>query len=175
MGLFIGGPTGPVKVDIDDTDYGKLEGSFELELTEDVLDIQYSQDGTQPADKVVTGQAVMIRGNFAQPTNELIALLRRGTLVSGDGGSISLGCELFQSARENYVHKVVMTRIIGCNQVSTDPKEKMTLPKVFLTITGPIEYNADGQRVIPVEGYAFYDESIDTFGWAGYESSLGLN
>ena len=53
---FIEGPLGVVQLEFNGVDIGKTFEDTEIEFIQDVTDILYAQDGTQPADKVRTGQ-----------------------------------------------------------------------------------------------------------------------
>lgn len=172
---FIGGAdVGAVQIRIDGIDYGKSEGSAEIEYVEDIFDSFRAQNGTQPTDKTVTGQAWLLRLNFADPSPALYNILTRGGTVSGNGKSYSAGCELYKSGRANHGHLVELTRLEGCDQPSSDPADKLTFLNMMFTVTGPTEYGPDTQKIIPAEGYAFLDETAGVFWWSGYESSLGL-
>lgn len=174
---FIGGADlGPVTIEIDGVDYGKSEGSAEIEYVEDIFDIMKAQDGTQPEDKIPTGQAWLFRYNAAEPSPALMEIFTRGGQSSGNGKSYKAGCELFKSGRDNYGHKVVLTRVVGCNgEKSTDPADRLTFLNMMFTVTGPLEYGPDAQKIQPVEGYAFFDTTAGCFWWSGYETSLGLD
>ncbi len=171
---FWEGPLGVVTVTFKNVDLGKTLDDVIIENVEDIKDILYAQDGTQPYDKIPTGQAKMVTATFGQITIDLINSLMRGVTKSGDGNSAKLGRDIYRSGRDNFTGQLVLTRVDSDGNASSDPYFKLTLFKAFPIITGNVPYGPDTQRGVEVQFYIFYDETNEAFGYSGHASSVGL-
>jgi len=170
---FLEGCLGVCKITFNSIDMGKSMGGCEIEFVEDIKDILHDQDGTQPYDKVPTGQAWLVRTPLSEITAIRLQQITRGVTIAG-AGSVSFGKNMFISGRENFAKKLVLKRVDSTGVVSADPMFILNFYKAMPRITAPLTYTVDGQRVMSVEWYIFEDETNKMFGYLGYNSSLGL-
>jgi hypothetical protein len=168
---------GPAFFKFDGVDYGFTVESAEWEYVEDIVDIMSSQFGSQPFDKVQTGQAYLLRVSFGRVSNELYAAMTRGATVSSSGKAIKFACELYKSGYENYAKQLQFIRASSdeCNTPSADPNDRILWLKAMPTITGPLVYDAETQRKLDVEFYCFIDQDQKVFGYGGTQTSNGLS
>lgn len=172
---FIEGPLGVVKVSYKGVDLGKTTDETTLEIIEDIKDIMYSQNGTQPYDKIPTGQAYQLTCKPGEITWTRLNHLMRGLTVSGTGKSAKAGRDIYSGGRDNHSGELVVTRVDSDGVVSTDQFYKMTFYKAMPQINGALgAFGPDTQRDVEVVFYIFYDETNEAFGYSGYASSLGL-
>lgn len=171
---FIEGPLGVVQVTYDGVDMGYTTDATEMEFVEDVADILYQQFGTQPYDKIPTGQAIQITAVFGQMTNARLAKLMRGITVSNGGKSMNFGHDIYRSARDNFAKGIIVKRVQSDGTVTTDPRYIFTGYLAFSMVTGPVSFEASTQRGLAVTFYLFKNIAKDSFGYTGYPSSLGL-
>jgi hypothetical protein len=173
---FWEGSLGVVLTEFAGVDLGKSIGEATIESVEDVMDILFAQDGTQPYDKVPTGQAYLITVNYGQVDIELLKTLVRGVTQPGGAGSNSalLGRDIYRSGRDNFAKQLTLTRVDSDGNASTNLLYRLTMFKAMPIITGAISYGPDVQKGMEVQYYCFYDESNEAFGYSGYASSVGL-
>jgi hypothetical protein len=155
-------------------DLGKTTEDTTLEYIEDIKDILYQQDGTQPADKIRTGAAYQVTATFGEIDTELVTTLIYGTTASGDGNSVKLSRELYRSGKTSESKELILKKVDSEGSVSTDPRQWATFYLAMPQITGNFVYGADTQRGLEVTFYCFYDSTNGAFGYSGYASSLGL-
>ena len=168
------GPLGVCLFNYGGIDLGKTIEEATIEYVEDIKDIMYAQDGTQPYDKIPTGQAYLVTATFGQITIDLLERLMRGVTKSGGGNSAKLGRDIYRSGRENFTRQLTLTRVDSDGNASADPLFRILFYKAMPIITGNIAYGPDSQRGLEVQFYCFYDESNEAFGYSGYASSVGL-
>lgn len=170
---FLEGVIGVGRIEYNGTDLGKTIGDIEFEKIEDIKDINFAQDGTQPADKVATGiffQAKIVLGEI---TNDLVALIDAHASKSQNGLSMKYGKNIYQSFKENA--KVTrIKRVDSEGNSSTNPLYWMTCPKTFITVSGPPVLGPDSQRSQEAMLYIFYDEVNEIFCYTGLASCLGI-
>ena len=171
---FWEGPLGVCLFEYNGVDLGKTIDEATIEYVEDIKDILYAQDGTQPYDKIPTGQAYLITATFGQITIDLLESLFRGVTASGGGNSAKLGRDIYRSGRENFTHALNLTRVDSDGNESADLLFRLHMFLAMPIITGNIMYGPDTQRGIEVQFYCFYDETNEAFGYSGYASSVGL-
>lgn len=171
---FLEGVLGVVTPEFGGEDLGKTGEDTEIEFVEDITDILHAQDGTQPYDKIPTGQGYVVRCKFTEPSNTVVAALQRGVTLSGDGKSANLGRDIYRSGRENFTKLLKLKRVDSNGQASTDPLFILNFYKAMWTTTSAILYGPESQRMIEGEFYIFFDEDNLTFGYTGYATSLGL-
>lgn len=169
---FMEGPLGVVKLEFDGVDLGKTLGGAEIEFIEDVFDIMYDQDGTQPGDKVRTGCAWQITTQLAEQTLTILEKVMSGIVRAGQ--SAKLGRELYLSGKENEAKVLKIYRVDSDGVKSTDDHFILTFYKGWPQVTGPVTYGPDAQRSLPVTIYCFYDDDNNAFGYFGNASSVGL-
>lgn len=169
---FLEGPLGVVRLEFDGLDLGKTLDGSEIEFIEDVTDIMYDQDGTQPGDKVRTGCAWQITTQLAEQTLERLEKVMKG--LTRAGNSAKLGRELYLSAKENEAKVLKVIRVDSEGVKSTDAHFIMTFYKAWPQVTGPVTYGPDAQRALPVTFYCFFDDTNTAFGYFGNASSVGL-
>ena len=176
MGLdFIEGVLGVVNINFNNVDLGKTLDEATLEFIEDIKDIMYAQDGTQPQDKVPTGQAYQVTCKIAQPTWLRLKELMRGVTTSPDGHSALLGANLYLSGKDNFAKVLTLTRVDSDGVSSAVLEYKMTFYKAFPMVTSPVgTFGPDTQRSVDVTFYIFRDSAHGgNFGYSGHASSLG--
>jgi hypothetical protein len=169
---FMEGPLGVVRFEFDGLDLGKTLGGAEIEFIEDVFDIMYDQDGTQPGDKVTTGCAWQVTTQLAQQTLERLDKVMKG--LTRAGNSAKLGRELYQSAKENKAAVLRVYRVDSEGSEAADAHFVLTFYKAWPQVTGPVAYGPDSQRALPVTFYCFWDDTNEAFGYFGNASSVGL-
>jgi len=174
MGLnFIEGSLGVVNLVFNNVNLGKTIDEATLEFIEDMKDINFAQDGTQPYDKVPTGQAWQITCKLGELTWARLKEVLRGITVSGN--SAKLGRNIYLSGRDNFAKVLTVTRVDSDGNSSTDPLYRLYCYKALPTVNGAIgAFGPDTQREVEVVFYLFYDETNEAFGYSGYASSLGL-
>lgn len=168
---------GPAYFEFDGVDYGFSVGDAEVEFVEDVADIFSAQFGTQPYDKTVTGQALLVRISYGEVDNELVAAMNRGITLSSSGNAMKMGCEKYQSGYLNYAKQLKLTAPAetGCDLPSTDPNARLLFLKAMPSPTGPIMYGPETQRQMDIEFYVFMDRDLKIFGFTGTQTSNGLS
>jgi hypothetical protein len=171
---FIEGVLGVVRVTFNSVNMGKTTADTEIVPDQDIKDILFQQDGTKYADKVRTGIVYQVNCTFGQLTTARVAELDQGYTVSGGGNSMSMGRSLYISWLETFAAQLILTRVDSEGTSSTDPFFRMVFPKAAPEITGNYQYGADTQRNLAVTFHIFYDETLGTFGYFGYASSLGF-
>ena len=171
---FWEGELGVVRLTFDGTALGKTTEETAIEFIEDLKDIMFAQDGTQPADKIPTGQAYQITCNLGEVTLARLEKLLRGITVSGN--SASLGADLYRSGKDNFAKVLTLTRVDSEGVASTDPLYKLTFYLAMPIIAAGLStFGPDTQKITPVTFYCFRDESnSNKFGYSGYATSLGL-
>lgn len=169
---FIEGPLGVVQLTFDSVDLGKTIDEASLEFIEDIKDIFYAQDGTQPADKIPTGQAYQITCKFGQPTWARLEKLLRGLTVVGNNALA--GRNVYISGKDTFAKELKVARVDSDGVASTNPLYIMTCPEAMAMVTNLGSFGPDSQREIEVTFYIFYNDTISGYWYAGYASSLGL-
>ena len=169
---FQEGPLGVVRLTYDGIDMGKTMGDTTIESIEDITDIFYAQDGTQPADKVPTGKAYQITCQIAEITLTRLEKIDRGTVKAGN--SLKYGRSLYISLRDN-AKVLKVARVDSDGVQSTNPHYIQTWYSASPTITnGAVSFGPDSQRMIEVTFYIFYNDTYGGFGYQGVASSVGL-
>ncbi len=172
---FIEGSLGVVRLNFDGVDLGKTEGEASLEFIEDLKDIMFAQNGTQPFDKVPTGQAYQVSCNIGELTWARLQELVRGLTALG-AQSAKLGRDIYRSGRDSFAKKLVLTRVDSDGVASLNPRYRLTFYKALPTPSGAMgAFGADSQRVMAVTFYCMYDEDKGAFGFSGSETSLGIS
>ncbi len=173
---FWEGPLGVVNVEFNTVALGKTTAATSIEFIDDVFDVIYQQNGTQPYDKIPTGQAYQVTCTFGEIDTELMTTLFRGvTRSSGSGNnSVKLGRDIYRSGRDSFAQTLVLKKVDSDGVSSTDPLYQLNFYLAMPTITGAIEYGSDTQKNVEVQFYCFYDETHGAFGYSGYASSVGL-
>lgn len=175
MGLdFIEGVLGVVKLTFNNVDLGKTMDEATLEFIEDIKDIFFAQDGTQPADKVPTGQAYQLTCKLAQQTWARLKELMRGVTVVGHNAL--LGTDLYRSGKDNFAKALTVARVDSDGVASTVPEFIMNFYLAFPMVTAFSTFGPDTQRTVDVTFYMFRDPLHGNyFGYSGLGSSLGTN
>lgn len=170
---FIQGVLGVVILNFNGVDLGKTIDEVMLEFIEDIKDINFAQDGTQPYDKIPTGQAYQVTCKMGQITWARLNQVLRGLTVVGHNAK--LGRDIYRSGRDNFAKVLTLTRVDSDGNASADPLYRLTFYKAMPTVNGAIgSFGPDTQREVEVVFYCFYDEDKEAFGYSGYASSLGL-
>lgn len=171
---FVEGSMGVIDLVFDGVYLGYTMEEASLEYIEDIKDILFAQLGTQPADKVPTGQAYQVTVKIGQTTLARLQKLIRGLTVAGH--SANLGSDLYRSAYDNFARRLVCRRVDSDGVASTDPFHRTTFYKAFPMVTGAIggPFGPDTQRGTEITFYIFKDRSRQSFGFIGHASSVGL-
>jgi len=169
---FIEGPLGVVQITFDSVDLGLTIDEANLEFIEDIKDIFYAQYGTQPADKIPTGQAYQLTCKFGQPTWARLEKLLRGLTVSGNNALA--GRDLYRSGITSFAKSMSVARVDSTGVISANPLYRIVCPKAMPMVTNLGAFGPDQQREVEVNFYIFFDTTISAFWYAGYASSLGL-
>ena len=172
---FWEGVIGVVNITFNSIDMGKTTEDTEIEYMEDIKDILFAQDGTQPADKVRTGQAYQVSATIGQITNARLAAVMPGHFTaSGVGNSAKLSRQLYRSLLTNEAAALLLKRVDSDGASSSDALYQLKFYKAAPMITGNFQYGADTQRNLQITWYCFYDTTNSAFGYSGYASSLSL-
>lgn len=171
---FHEGPLGVCAVTFNAIDLGKTVDEIQMEFIEDIQDIMYAQDGTQPYDKIPSGQAYQITCIFGQIDPALLEQLERGVTVSGAGKSVKHGRDIYRSGRDNFAKELTLTRVDSDGNASTNQFYIATFYKAMPVITSSEIFGPETQRTLEVQFYCFYDETKEAFFYTGHASSLGL-
>lgn len=170
---FIEGPLGVCRVIYNGVDLGKTLNDLEIVKDQDIKDLNYAQDGTKRADNVRTGLSYMVTCEFAVPTISLLNTIDKGITKSGAGNSASFGRNLYTLwSEESYPLK--LSRVDSEGDSSLDPFFSMNFYHAHGEQTGPIGYGPDRQRTIQVTFHIYFNSTKKSFGYVGYETSLGL-
>ena len=170
---FIEGPLGVCRVSFNGVDYGKTLNNIEIQKDQDIKELFYAQDGTKRADNTRTGVMYMVTCEFAVPTIALLNAIDSGISKSGAGNSASFGRNLYTLWSEE-TSELVLSRVDSEGDAYADNFFKMTFYKAHGEVTGPIVYGPDQQRTIQVTFHIYWDSTKNSFGYIGYETSLGL-
>jgi hypothetical protein len=170
------GVLGVVTVTFNDIDMGKTNDQTSIQKVEDVQDIFFQQDGTQPSDKIPTGQAYEVSCTFAQLTTTRLEQLMRGFDKSDDANSnsVKLGRDIYRSGKDNFSKKLILKRVDSDGNASSDQNFWITYYLAMPTNFGEINWGADVQRNLSVTFYCFYSDAKGAFGYSGIASSVGL-
>jgi hypothetical protein len=170
---FIEGVLGVVDVTFNNVNLGKTLDEASIEFIEDIKDIFFAQDGTQPNDKIPTGQAYQVTMKMGQPTWARLKEVLRGLTVLGN--SAKLGRDIYRSGRDNFSKILILKRVDSDGNPSTDWLYRLVFYKAMPMVNGPLgAFGPDTQREVEVVFYCFYDEVKEAFGYSGHASSLGL-
>ncbi len=172
---FIQGSLGVVLLTSDNVDLGKTIDEASFEFIEDMKDIMFAQNGTQPDDKVPTGQGYQITVKLGQITWERLQKVLRGLTVAASGHSALLGRDIYRSGRAAFARELIVTRVDSDGVRETNPFYRLVFWNAMPTVNGAIgSFGPDTQREVEVVFYVFYDETNGGYGYSGYASSLGL-
>lgn len=171
---FHEGSLGVCRVTFDGVDYGKTMDEIDIEFIEDLKDIMFAQDGTQPQDKIPTGQAYQVTVRFAELDAALVAKMYRGCTLSAGGKSVQHGRDIYRSGLANFAKVLLLKRVDSDGAASADNFFRAYFYKAMPIINGPEQFGPDTQRILEVQFYCFFDDTAKTFFYTGYASSLGL-
>ena len=157
---LVDGPLGVVKLGFKGYDLGKTTAETTMKLDQDIKDIIYQQDGTKAADKVRTGQVVMISGTLGEVKTKTLALLQAGITAghaSADNDFGVIGRSVYQSMRENEVGGLKIAACSADGLPSEEPEDQFCFYEAIFNLTGNIvNWGADVQRSLPFEIYVFF-------------------
>jgi hypothetical protein len=156
------GPLGNVLVNFDGDDLGKTTEDTALTKIEDVKDILYSQDGTQPADHVSTGMLLQLTATFGEVRTTLLekVLYSYSTQATNpdvqDSGTF--GRYLYTSLRDNKAKKLIVTATDENGAKRTNDDDILNFYEAVPIINeNLINWGADTQRNLPVEFKIYYN------------------
>ena len=157
---LVDGPLGVVKLGFKGYDLGKTTAETTMKLDQDIKDIIYQQDGTKAADKVRTGQVVMISGTLGEVKTKTLALLQAGITAghaSADDDFGVIGRSVYQSMRENEVGGLKIAACSADGLPSEEPEDQLCFYEAIFNLTRNfINWGADVQRALPFEIYVFF-------------------
>lgn len=179
---LLGGPLslGPAKIVFDtatggtNTDLGETD-SIILRFGVEKADLKTSQYGTQPKDKVVTGEMCSIEFGLAESSIERLEKVLQGfrvkyALTTPTG--YSFGSSLGQ--RDSEILKQMTVTLIEGGTVSTDPLDKITIWKVAPMVNIEYTYDAQTQRFAKVSMMAYKDDAHPDVSGAGSYFGSGV-
>ena len=168
---------GPVFIEYGGVDYGLTVDGVEWEFIKEKTDIMADQAGGSAYDKVTTSEGYLIRVNFIDVTNDLIAAIDQSITVSGSGNALKMGCSLFKSDYANNTDqlKIIKPSTLNCAVPSTDPDDRVLFLKASPTITAPLTFDASTQRNLSVEFFCFKDRIYNIFGFSGTQTSNSIS
>jgi hypothetical protein len=169
---FWEGVLGVVNIIWNSIDFGKTTADTEIQLTQDLKDIIFQQDGTQRGDKVRTGIVYQVNCTFGEIDTELLDSLQPGITKSGAGNTAKIGRCLYQSMKDSEAKELQLIRVDSEGSSSSDPLHKCVFYLAAPEITGNIMYGADTQRNLAVSFHIFWNSTKSAFGYSGIESSV---
>lgn len=157
------GPLGNVLINFDGDDLGKTTEDTSLSKIEDVKDILYSQDGTQPSDHVSTGMMLQLNATFGEIRTSLLEKILYSFSTqavdpsSDDSGTF--GRYIYTSLRDNKAKKLIITATDANGAKRTDDDDILNFYEAVPIINeNLVNWGADTQRNIPVEFKIYYSE-----------------
>jgi hypothetical protein len=172
---FIEGSLGVVDITFDSVNLGKTVDEAVLEPIVDRKEIKYAQDGTQPADFVVTGQAYKVTCKIGQPTWARLKKVMYGLTVAGH--SALLGRDLYRSILAAYSKVLILKRVDSNGNPSAVHKYWLTCWKALPLVNGAIAtFGPDTQRTVTIEWLIVFDatKGHEGFGYSGSSTTLGI-
>lgn len=160
-GLLLG-PLGNVLINFDSDNLGKTTADTALTKIEDVKDILYSQDGTQPSDHVPTGMLYQLAATFGEIKTELLEKIlysfsSQVTDPSTEDDSGTFGRFLYQSLRDNKAKKLLVTATDENGDARTGEENILKFYEcVPLIDENIINWGADTQRNLPTRFMIYY-------------------
>lgn len=157
------GPLGNVLINFDGDDLGKTTEDTQLTKIEDVKDIIYSQDGTQPADHVSTGMLMQLSATFAEIRTTLLEKIvysfsSQATAPSTDDSG-TFGRYIYQSLRDNKQGKLIVTATNENGAKRTNDDDILNFYEVVPLIDeNLINWGADTQRNLPARFMIYFSE-----------------
>lgn len=157
------GALGNVLVNFDGDDLGKTTEDTMLTKIEDVKDIIYSQDGTQPSDHIPTGILYQLNATFGEIRTSLLEkILYSFSTEAADPSaddSGTFGRYLYQSLRDNKQGKLIVTATDENGSKRTPDDDILNFYEaVPLIDENIINWGADTQRNLPVRFMIYYSE-----------------
>lgn len=170
-------PLGVVKLGWKGFDLGKTTEESMISPDTDVKDINYQQDGTKPADHVITGEEYICKAVFGEIKTSLLALLKYG-IESGNTNPLTdyadVNRQQYQSMRENHNGPLKIVAVGANGTPLTDAPSIGYFYEAIPLIDGAlINWGADTQRNLTVnfkiKWHPFAEgESVSKEGSFGY-------
>jgi hypothetical protein len=156
------GPLGNVLINFDGDDLGKTTEDTALTKIEDVKDIIYSQDGTQPADHVSTGMLMQLNATFGEIRTTLLAkILYSFSTQAADPStddSGTFGRYIYLSLRDNKAKKLIITATDSDGAKRTVDDDILNFyESVPIIDENLINWGADTQRNLPARFVIYYN------------------
>ena len=159
-GLLVG-PLGNVLMGYNGYMLGLTTEDTSLANQEDVKDILYSQEGTQPSDHVTTGKLLVVNGAFAEISTALLKLIVPGfnslsTPGVGDD-SATIGRFIYTSHRQNRAKALrLYATNSGGNALLDDESVLNCYEAIFLITDTILNWGADTQRNVAFQCIIYY-------------------
>ena len=149
------GPLGVVQIGFAGYNLGKTSQDSKLKPDLDIKDINYQQEGTKPADHVITGADWILDTVFAEIKTELLKVMFPYLVASqGSSGndSAAFKADLYKSMVENYANVLKVGAVNASGVPSEEVEDLMYFYKVIPVVNGDlINWGADTQRELPVQ------------------------
>jgi hypothetical protein len=158
------GPLGNVLVNFDGDDLGKTTEDTSVTKIEDIKDIMYSQDGTQPSDHVSTGHLMQFNATFGEVKTALLEKILYSfssevTDFSSEDDSGTFGRYIYTSLRDNKAKKLIITATDANGAARTGAENILNFYEALPIIDeNIINWGADTQRNLPTRFMIYYNE-----------------
>jgi hypothetical protein len=158
------GALGNVLVNFDSADLGKTTEDTALTKIEDVKDILYSQDGTQPDDHISTGMIMQLSATFGEIKTGLLQKLLYSfssevSDFSAEDDSGTFGRYIYQSLRDNKAKKLIITATDENGVARTGAQNILNFYEALPIIDeNLINWGADTQRNLPTRFMIYYSK-----------------
>lgn len=141
---------------------GKTTEDTQLMYDDDVKEITYSQDGTKPADHVITGSVMKLTATFAEIKTSMLSLMKFGVTRQSGGGeaaNLAFGRYTYTSLRQNKANVLRVYATDSSGTASTDDIDVANFYKAVPVIQeNLINWGADTQTNFPVEFHIYYEK-----------------
>jgi hypothetical protein len=158
------GALGNVLVNFDGDDLGKTTEDTALTKIEDVKDILFSQDGTQPDDHISTGMIMQLNATFGEIKTGLLQKLlysfsSQVTDFSSEDDSGTFGRYIYTSLRDNKAKKLIITATDENGTARTGAQNILNFYEAVPIIDeNIINWGADTQRNLPTRLMIYYSK-----------------
>ncbi len=161
--FLLQGALGNVLINFGGDDLGKTTEDSQLTKIEDVKDILYSQDGTQPSDHISTGILYQLSATFGKIRTSLLEKILYSfsseAVDPSSDDSGTFGRYIYLSLRDNKGAKLIVTATDENGVARTVDDDIMNFYEVVPLIDeNIINWGADTQRNLPTRFMIYYSE-----------------
>jgi len=148
-------PLGPCQLVFKGVDLGYTDESTVFRFSEADADINLSQWGTTPTDKIVTGLTAELETSLTR-----VAIAKLSSLISGANNSLTSGDDILVKSvvgvsRYDSSGLLIIKPLIGANTPNPNPKSWTRLYKAAPILDGEVSYDNATQRVVGFTFVAF--------------------